>query len=64
LASKGIRVVQYDKLLADARAGYREYLDAQHDLGRIQQILMGLAEPLSVDADPSADTAEAAPSSE
>lgn len=64
LASKGIRVVQYDKLLADARAGYREYLDAQHDLGRIQQILMGLAEPLSTDPSPSADTAEPVPSGE
>jgi hypothetical protein len=55
LASKGIRVVQYDKLLADARAGYREYLDAQHDLGRIQQILMGLAEPISADVTPPAN---------
>ena len=64
LASKGIRVVQYDKLLADARAGYREYLDAQHDLGRIQQILMGLAEPLSTDTSPSGDAAEPAPSGE
>ena len=48
-------MVQYDKLLADARAGYREYLDAQHDLGRIQQILMGLAEPISADVTPPAN---------
>ena len=44
LAQKNIRVVQYDKLLADAQAGYREYLDAQHDLGRIQRLLMELAD--------------------
>ncbi len=53
LASKGIRVVQYDKLLADARAGYREYLDAQHELGRIQAILMGLAESAGAATEPS-----------
>lgn len=44
LAQKNIRVVQYDKLLADAQAGYREYLDAQYDLGRIQRLLMELAD--------------------
>jgi hypothetical protein len=44
LAAKNIRVVEYEKLLADAQAGYREYLDAQHDLGRIQRMLMQLAE--------------------
>jgi hypothetical protein len=44
LAQKGIRVVQYEKLLADAQAGYREYLDAQYELGRIQALLMALAE--------------------
>lgn len=43
LAQKNIRVVQYEKLLADAQAGYREYLDAQYDLGRVQRLLMELA---------------------
>jgi len=43
LAQRGIRVVQYEKLLADARAGYREYLDGQTDLGRIQTLLKAIA---------------------
>ena len=43
LAQKNIRVVQYEKLLSDAQASYREYLDAQHDLGRIQKLLLDLA---------------------
>ncbi|MBE9925059.1 heat-shock protein [Cellulosimicrobium cellulans] len=51
LAMKNIRVVEYEKLLADAQAGYREYLDAQHDLGRIQQMLMKLAERVDMDTD-------------
>lgn len=44
LAQKGIRVVHYEKLLADAQAGYREYLDAQYELGRVHKLLMQLAE--------------------
>lgn len=51
LAQKNIRVVQYDKLLADAQAGYREYLDAQHDLGRIQRLLMELADEVDTTDD-------------
>ncbi|WP_345461396.1 hypothetical protein [Nocardioides marinquilinus] len=55
LAQKSIRVVQYDKLLADAQAGYREYLDAQHDLGRIQRLLMELADEVDTDNDVGTD---------
>lgn len=55
LAQKNIRVVQYEKLLADAQAGYREYLDAQHDLGRIQRLLMELADEVDSDEDDVAD---------
>lgn len=55
LAQKNIRVVQYDKLLADAQAGYREYLDAQYDLGRIQRLLMELADEVDADNDERTD---------
>lgn len=55
LAQKNIRVVQYDKLLADAQAGYREYLDAQHDLGRIQRLLMEIADEVDTVEDDVAD---------
>lgn len=55
LAQKNIRVVQYDKLLADAQAGYREYLDAQHDLGRIQRLLMELADEVDTGNDEGTD---------
>jgi hypothetical protein len=49
LATKNIRVVQYEQLLADAQASYRDYLDAQHDLGRIQELVMGLAAQVDED---------------
>lgn len=55
LAQKNIRVVQYDKLLADAQAGYREYLDAQYDLGRIQRLLMELADEVDTGNDEGTD---------
>lgn len=43
LAQRGIRVVQYQKLLADAQGAYRDYLDAQRDLGRVAELVQGLA---------------------
>ncbi|WBB77612.1 ATP-binding protein [Micromonospora sp. WMMD882] len=43
LSAKNIRVVKYEQLLADAYAGYREYLDGQDELGRIRKILDSIA---------------------
>jgi hypothetical protein len=42
LGVKNIRVVQYEQLLKDARAGYAEFLDSRQDLGRIRAILDSL----------------------
>ncbi|SNS35874.1 Histidine kinase-, DNA gyrase B-, and HSP90-like ATPase [Actinomadura meyerae] len=44
LAAKKIRVLKYEQLLADAYAGYREYIDRQEELGRIRALLTELAE--------------------
>jgi hypothetical protein len=44
LAVKDIRVVKYEQLLTDARAGYGEYLDKRkNDLGHLRRILDSLA---------------------
>ena len=44
LAVKNIRIVKYEQLLADARAGYGEYLDKRKDdLGHVRKILDSLA---------------------
>jgi hypothetical protein len=50
LATKNIRVVKYDELLADARAGYREYINKQDEMGRIRKLLDSLADEADVDA--------------
>lgn len=49
LKAKNIRVVQYEQLLTDAQAAYRDYLDAQADVGRIQTLVMELAAQVDPD---------------
>lgn len=43
LDPKHIRVVKYDELLSNAKASYGEYLAHERSLGRIRQLLDGLA---------------------
>ncbi|MFG2105998.1 BbrUII/HgiDII family restriction enzyme [Micromonospora chersina] len=44
LAAKNIRVVKYEELLADAYAGYREYLAREQELGRVRKLLDSIAD--------------------
>lgn len=47
MSSKNIRVVKYEQLLADARAGYRDYLNRREDLGQVRAVLDSLAKDVN-----------------
>ncbi|MGI5286174.1 BbrUII/HgiDII family restriction enzyme [Nonomuraea polychroma] len=46
LALHNIRVVKYDRLLADARSGYSEYMEQKRELNRLEPILRLLESPI------------------
>ena len=58
LKRANIRVVQYEKLLADAQAAYRDYLDKQVEIGHIQKLVMELAAQVGDDDSGSVDTGD------